>query len=465
MGWVVTKVHYVLEYRQTRFLKSYVERNQKLRQKAMNPVDSNLSKFMNNTLFGKLCSKVSGRKEHTIIFDEQRACETYDIQCDKEGRANKWKDTPEYREIQAFEQFQKETAQINKVEVIGDNADNLIIAREACQERLDEKLYEADCAKKKRVKWHGRYKNQVSPRTALEQLVDAMRDPHTSQCTKLNTENNAAIEYIVTRNQRKTTVKSERLVAACILAEAKISITNFNRDYYKTMEHYVDHLDYAPWVADMKALKVNVVNTDTDSLCFWTQAHFEDKSANGNADNNDAYKSNTNAHIPEDQEVNDFKEFLIQKYMGSKMDTANYSPDNKYYTAKYKKDLHRFQRDVVDPHYIRRLIAVNPKEYFVEKSNDHTVKKHKGVKRNTKLTLTTYLDNIKTVDDIYECLERDNENENSTKHVERFRQERLQMKAGIVTKVVSHKVALSRLHDKRYFFRRDSNSSLWSLLA
>ena len=121
----MTKVHHVLEYRQSRFLKSYVERNQKMRQKATNPVDSNLSKFMNNTLFGKLCSKVSDRKEHAVIFDEQHASDTYDIQCDKDGVVIKWKDTPEYRELVAFETYQQEMLDMNKVEVNEENVSDL----------------------------------------------------------------------------------------------------------------------------------------------------------------------------------------------------------------------------------------------------------------------------------------------------------------------------------------------------
>ena len=132
--------------------------------------------------------------------------------------------------------------------------------------------------------------------------------------------------------------------------------------------------------------------------------------------------------------------------MGDKLDTANYPKDHPYYTNKYKKDLHRFQRDVVEPNYISRLIAVNPKEYFLEKSNNETVKKHKGVKCNTRLTIKTYLNNIQSVNDIYQCSDKE------LLRTETFRQERLQMEVGIVTKVSTQKVALSMLHDKRYIF-------------
>ena len=196
------------------------------------------------------------------------------------------------------------------------------------------------------------------------------------------------------------------------------------------MQCYVNHMDYAPWVANIKAIKVNIANTDTDSLCFWTRS---DKSLN-NDGNNDAYNANTNAFVPSETEFSTFKEFLLQKYTSDKLDTANYQKNNPYYTDKYKKDLHRFQRDVVEPHYIRRLIAVNPTEYFIEKSNDDTVKKHKGVKRNTKLTVTTYLENIVSIDDIYNCLD----NEFWTPQT--FRQECLQMKAGVVTNFKSRSV-------------------------
>ena len=45
-GWMVTKVHRVLEYRQTRVLKNYVEDNQRMRQKATNSVDSSILSFL-----------------------------------------------------------------------------------------------------------------------------------------------------------------------------------------------------------------------------------------------------------------------------------------------------------------------------------------------------------------------------------------------------------------------------------
>ena len=254
------------------------------------------------------------------------------------------------------------------------NSSEVIVYRELCRERLDEKLSEVDKMKAERLKWRGRYRSQVNPRTSLEQLSEVMRDPHTSQCAKLNDEHNAAVEYIVIQNQKHTTVKSERLVAACILAEAKLSITSFNQDYFGTMQKYKNHMDYAPWVPYIKDIKVNIVNTDTDSLCFWTHGYFKNNSLNGFDDRNDTYEANTNAHIPSEQEFSDFKEFLLHTYMKDKLDTANYHKNDKYSTNKFKKDQHRFQRDVVDPRYIRRIIAVNPKEYFVEHSDDKQLK-------------------------------------------------------------------------------------------
>ena len=155
---------------------------------------------------------------------------------------------------------------LNRIEAIEEG--DIELRRESCKEELDEKLSAVDEQRQKRYKWRGRYKNMVHPKSALEQLNSAMKDPFTSQSAKLNGEHNSAIEYIVTKSQRKVNVKSERLVAACILSEAKLSINNFNKDFYETMQKYVDHLDYAPWVSCIKAIKVNVGNTDSDSLCF-----------------------------------------------------------------------------------------------------------------------------------------------------------------------------------------------------
>ena len=157
-----------------------------MRQKATNAV----SKFMNNTLFGKLCSKVAGRKDHSIIFEKERAAYLYDMQCSAEGRRNKWKDTPEFNELQALEEYQERMLQLNKAEHLKEA--DVELRRETCREKLDEKLHLVDQQKQKRYQWRGKYKNQVEPRTSLAQLADVMKDPYTSQ---LNGEHNSAIEY------------------------------------------------------------------------------------------------------------------------------------------------------------------------------------------------------------------------------------------------------------------------------
>ena len=52
-GWVLKKVHKILEFKQSAWMKPYIEFNTERRKEATNEADKNLFKLLNNAIYGK----------------------------------------------------------------------------------------------------------------------------------------------------------------------------------------------------------------------------------------------------------------------------------------------------------------------------------------------------------------------------------------------------------------------------
>ena len=107
----LTRVHRVFKFKQSQWLKPYIEWNTKLRQEATNPFEVSLYKLMNNSFFGKTCEDVRKYTDVQILMEGANI--------EKLTRKEEYKRFKIYDEDLAVVLMEKKIVKLNKPGYIG----------------------------------------------------------------------------------------------------------------------------------------------------------------------------------------------------------------------------------------------------------------------------------------------------------------------------------------------------------
>ena len=111
LGLKLSKVHRVLKFKQSSWLKKYIDMNTQFRQEANNKFEVSLYKLMNNSFFGKTCEDVRKYRNVKIVIDEK--------QIDKLSKKENFGRWHIYDENLASVLMEKTSVKLNKPRYIG----------------------------------------------------------------------------------------------------------------------------------------------------------------------------------------------------------------------------------------------------------------------------------------------------------------------------------------------------------
>ena len=111
MGMKLTKIHRALKFKQSKYLKSYIDLNYRLRKNSKNEFEKEFFKLMNNSIFGKSIQNQRNQINMKLCLNEKQA--------------RKWLIKPNYEtftildENKALIQLQKQKVKLNRPLYLG----------------------------------------------------------------------------------------------------------------------------------------------------------------------------------------------------------------------------------------------------------------------------------------------------------------------------------------------------------
>jgi len=450
-GWILTKVWDLVEFKMEDYVRGYVVENQNVRMATHCDVEKKLRKDMNNVSYGSFTRKPENYLNQEFVYSDIDSIEQVRKIASTLGKQDPHKNSATV-EKERIDSTIKDLQTQHKEKTITD------FEYEVQWGKLRDEMEDVVLLESNENYADGQsYSYILQPKSEVEykdidtKVFEQITDVNTRQIKNLDSNySNGSVKIMVAKENKNKHLKTLRANAVMILDNAKISMSNCNKQIKAAMK--------------MNGICCHLIGSDTDSGFYNMMKEV------------DTYEENL-AFLEE-------VENILHVNCRHLLDYSNYPKDHKFYDCTHRKEFFYFQNEHPPPQIVSEILASGPKEYLIavvnkedEESNstqslwekradildnnvrfdsnvtkEGVIRKHKGISTKHRITRIDYQKRIQSFD---EYLDNENEGDtsNNTVDVYSFRTDKGKRKMAKTTKK-----KLSKLTDKVYVFHDGINT-------